>query len=291
MRLTCLTQFVQKTVRSWGISFLIAVCLAAVILFFIIPEQHSQTTEPRLPPLLMRSQLKYRMSLIAPAQLGITDWQVGDYSEYRHRLRRHDIRSSTTATKEAQAESASLSDGKNVSFHVINKLKTSDFHRYWVKMTGLISFRDIGGDIYQLGTPNDMRISEKNRRYEFIHNYIPILHKSFIQSSIPLATLIELGQEEIETEAGRFQCTHYRAELGAGLPPQEIWVNSQIRPWGIVRMQSRDDVLELVSFSQKPEITIPDTFQSTIQGISKLDQGCTSCHAASNCHEFISPPK
>ena len=291
MRLTWLTQFVQKTVRSWGISFLIAVSLAAVVLFFIIPKQNSQTTEPRLPPLLMRSQLKYRMSLIAPAQLGITDWQVGDYAEYRHRHRRHDIRSSTTTTKDKQTKSTSFSDGKKVSFHIINELKASDSHSYWVKMTGLISFRDIGGDIYQLGTPNDMRISLKNRRYEFIHNYIPIIHKSFIQNSIPLATLVELGQEEIETEAGRFQCTHYRVDLGAGLPSQEIWVNSQIRPWGIVRMQSRDDVLELVSFSQKPEITIPDIFQSTIQGISKLDHGCTSCHAVSNCHEFISPPK
>lgn len=291
MRLTWLTQFVQKTVRSLGISFLIAVFLAAVILFFIIPKQNSQTTEPRLPPLLMRSQLKYRMSLIAPAQLGITDWQVGDYAEYRHRHRRHDIRSSTTATKDEQTKSTSFSEGKKVSFHIINELKASDSHSYWVKMTGLISFRDIGGDIYQLGTPNDMRISLKNRRYEFIHNYIPIMHKSFIQSSIPLATLVELGQEEIETEAGRFQCTHYRVDLGAGLPSQEIWVNSQIRPWGIVRMQSRDDVLELVSFGQKTEITIPDLFQSTIQGVSKLNQGCTSCHAASNCHEFISPPK
>lgn len=291
MHLTWLTQFLQKTVRSWGISFLIAVGFAAVILFFILPKQNSQTTESRLPPLLMRSQLKYRMSLIAPAQLGVTDWQVGDYSEYRHRSRRYDAPSSMTATKGAQTESESLSNGKKVSFHVINEFKTSDSHSYWVKMTGLISFRDIGGDIYQLGTPNDMRISSKNRRYEFIHNYIPIMPKSFIQGSIPLATLVELGQEEIETEAGRFQCTHYHVELGAGLPPQEVWVNSQVRPWGIVRMQSKDDVLELVSFGQKTEITIPDLFQSTIQGVSKLDQGCTSCHAASNCHEFISPPK
>ena len=291
MRLNGVTQFVRTTVRSWGISFLIAVGPAAVILLFIIPKQNSQVPEPRFPPLLMRSQLKYRMSLIAPAQLGVTDWQVGDYAEYRHRSRRHDIRSLTTTTQDAETKSASLSDGKNVGFHIINELKTSDSHSYWVKMTGLISFRDIEGEIYQLGTPSDMRISSENRRYEFIHNYIPIMHKSFIQSSVPLATLVKLGQEEIETEAGRFHCTHYRVELGAELPTQEVWVNSQVRPWGIVRMQSRDDVLELIAYGEKTEITIPDLFQSTIQGVSKLDQGCTSCHAASNCHEFISPPK
>ena len=76
MRLNGVTQFVRTTVRSWGISFLIAVGPAAVILLFIIPKQNSQVPEPRFPPLLMRSQLKYRMSLQYLRQLSGLDFSA-----------------------------------------------------------------------------------------------------------------------------------------------------------------------------------------------------------------------
>ena len=160
-----------------------------------------------------------------------------------------------------------------------------------MKITGLLFFREVPGDIYQLVRPNDMRITAENRRYRFLQNYVPGKEGFYDPSSHPVVKLVELGQEQIETDAGRFLCIHYRVTLGPEFPTLEIWANAEVQPFGIVRMQSQNEILELISFGKNTDITVPKLFQPVIQGTSKLNYGCSSCHGSDNFHESIFPPK
>lgn len=284
-----LTQFVRSHLKGGGISFLISLGLASVVLLIIVPKQNHQVKRDLLPPDMR--EFKHILNFLAPAQLGVDHWRVGDYAQYQSHKHRSHTPSLTGATRETEVPSGFSADSTNVSFHIIDKLTTPDSRRYWMKITGMLFFRDVPGDIYQLESPNDRRITSENRRYEFLHDYIPSKVEHYDFGAIPLAKLVELGQAEIETEAGRFECTHYKVELSSNLPTIEIWANPKIRPLGIVRAQSQDEVLELISFGQKTEIAVPKLMQPVIQGISILNHGCTSCHGSENCHESIFPPK
>ena len=287
MNRNCFTQFSQRNLKSWGCSVLISSCFALAILFFVNESQNAQVETSHIP--LDSGDFRYSLNLIAPKKLGVDRWQVGDYAQYRYRKLKPQM--FLLPVSNVNAEEMFDASAKSVTFHVIDELKTSDAHDYWLRVRGMVSYREIPCDIYQLGLPNDIRLSEKNRRYELIQNYVPAKISHYDQDGIPLAKLVKLGEVEIETEAGRFECIHYRVELGQNLPMLEIWANPKIRPLGIVRVQSQDEVLELTSFGQKTEIEIPKIMQPIIQGISKINHGCTSCHGYDNCHESIFPPK
>ena len=281
------TQLNRQKLKSWGISILISFCLALTVLFFVSESQNSQMEASQIP--LDSGDFRYSLNLITPKKLGVDRWQVGDYAQYRYRKLKPQRFLMPVST--AEAEPRSDASAKSVTFHVIDELKTATAHDYWLRVSGMVSYRDIPCDIYQLGLPNDMRLTEKNRRYELIQNYVPSKIFHYNQGSMPLAKLVKLGEAEIETEAGLFECTHYRVELEQNLPMLELWANPEIRPLGIVRIQSQNEVLELTSFGQKTEIEIPEIMQPIIQGISKINHGCTSCHGYDNCHESIFPPK
>ena len=285
-----LTQLVRCHLFSGqGINVIISLVLASVVLLIIIPKQNYQVSRDFL--ISDVREFKHILNFIAPAQLGVDQWRVGDYAQYQyHKYRSHSL-TSTGAIGETGDPSGFSDDSNRVSFHIIDKLKTPESHKYWMKIRGMLFFRNIAGDIYQLESPNDRRITTENRRYEFLDNYIPSKVEHYDFGDTPLAKLVELGQVEIKTEAGRFECTHYRVELGSTIPTIEIWANPKIRPLGIVRAQSQDEVLELISFGPKPDIAVPKLMQPVIQGVSILNHGCTSCHGADSCHESIFPPK
>ena len=287
MNLKKLTQFVRRNLKTWGIRFLISCFSAFVILLSIVPVKNPELEGVALAP--DTNGFKYSLNLISPAALGVDHWQIGDYTQYRYHSRIPQIPLSILSS--ADTDGISDFSTQTVAFHIIDELEDADSHRYWLKITGMFFFREFPGDIYQLVTPNDMRMTSKNRRYEFLKDYVPSRVKHHDQSTTPLAKLVELGQDEVETQAGRFECVHYRAELGPNLPVLEIWANPKVRPLGIVRVQSQDEVLELTSFGQEKEVRIPKLIQPVIQGISVLGYGCTSCHGEDNCHESIFPPK
>ncbi len=289
MQLNRFTQLLRHHFSIWGINVLISLILASVVLFIIVPKQnHQEGRYIRVPDV---RELKHILNFVAPVQLGVDHWGVGDYAQYQYHRHRSHSSESTGTIEETESPSGFSDDFKNVSFHIIDELTTPESHKYWMKIMGMLSFRNIEGDIYQLESPNDRRITSENRRYEFIHNYIPSKIEHYDFGDIPLVKLVKLGQATIETKAGRFECTHYKVELGSNLLTVEIWGTPKIRPLGIVRAQSQDEVLELISLGKKTDITIPKLMQPVIQGISMLDQGCTSCHEAGNCHKSIFPPK
>jgi len=283
MNRNLLTQFGQRNLKGCGINLLISSFLALVfflVLFIVsVPEQNSKMKRAMLAPEM--GELKYTLHLINPSELGIDHWQIGDYAQYEYRK----------YPSQSVPNVISDSSTKTLAFHIIDELRGTSSHQYWLKITGMIFFREIPADIYQLVSPNDMRMTAANRRYELYKNYVPSKIEYHDQSTIPFAKLVKLSQGKVETQAGRFECVHYRIELGPDLPAQEIWVNSEVRPLGIVRLQSQNEVLELTSFGQETEMTVPELMQPVIQGISILNHGCTSCHGYDNCHESIFPPK
>ena len=217
------------------------------------------------------------LNLISPPQLGVRRWQIGDYALYRHRRK--------------QSENYDKLE-REVGFHVIGELERSGDQGYWLKQTGFHSFRTIPRDIYRWVKSHDLRTTQEGMNYEYLQNYIPSRVELCEQSDIPFAELLKLTTEKVETEAGMFECIHYRAVLPEpNREALEIWVSSAIPPLGIVRAQSGNDILELISFGQNTEVTVPKLLQPVIEGISTLDYGCNSCHGYETCHESIFPPR
>ena len=220
-------------------------------------------------------KLEYDLNLVVPAQLGIEQWQVGDYARYR----KTDLTNGDTSTP-----------AKLVDFHIVGELKESDAHRYWAKITGFRSYRHIPTESYRLVTVSDFRLTPLNRAYQFMLNYVPQLMKRY-QTDVPHAKLIKIGPESIQTEAGTFECILYHAVLSDAETILKVWATSKVRPLGIIRVASETEMMELVSFGPKMDITIPPLLDPVIQGISKLQESCTACHEFRNCHERIFPPK
>jgi hypothetical protein len=50
-----------------------------------------------------------------------------------------------------------------------------------------------------------------------------------------------LGTESVTVPAGTFTCQHYRAKEGS----DEYWISDKVGPWGLVKMQGKDDSLIL----------------------------------------------
>lgn len=279
----------QATLHGWGQSLIIAGCLAIAVLVGLHYIEKSSYEEFGLGE-CPTDDLAYSLNLIAPAQLGVEQWEVGDYAEYRYR------RKLVTLTSVAEqyfspSEMKSRMSARNVKYHIVGELDKLGKKRHWIKVTGLEFIRTIPRESYQLVTPADMRITSENPRYDYVKDYVPSQFNLCHQNSMPLARLTKLGEVELETAAGRFECNHYRVEFGSGSDPIEIWTNPNVLPSGIVKVSTPNEVLELISYGCDIEYDIPKFIEPVITGISTLGEGCTSCHGYDNCHESIYPPR
>lgn len=268
--------FIRQSFQGLAWTVLISIFLAVLILFGIV-SLRAQNEKMRS---CANEDFEYTLNLIAPMQLGVSRWEIGDYARYRYCRKR-------------KWDSQQWLFDREVGFHIIDELEKSGTHGYWMRKTGFSPKRGVPMDIYRYATVGELRITPQNPRYEYLRNFFPMLLEFCDQAAIPLAKLVKLGKETIETEAGVFNCIHYRAELILNRKRRvlEIWSSPAIPPLGIVRVRSETDLLELMSFGKDPDITIPKLIQPVIEGISKLDHGCTSCHGSENCHQFIFPPK
>lgn len=260
------------SVRDLLSTLCLSIVISTAIVWVVIISRGERSTMSTPTP---TGELEYDLNLVPPAQLGIEQWQTGDYARYR----KTDLTDGDTSTLV-----------RLVDFHIIGELEESDAHRHWMKITGFQSYRHIPTESYRLVTVSDFRLTPLNRSYQFMPNYVPQLMKRY-QTDVPQAKLIEIGTESIQTKAGTFECKLYHAVL----PEQEtilrVWATSKVRPLGIVRVASETEMLELVSLGPKVDIIIPTLLEPVIQGISKLQESCTACHEFRNCHERIFPPK
>lgn len=278
----------QVFLQGWGTSFLISLCFAGCILggLFIF----SQTSGTGSVAECATDDITYTLNLISPAQLGVMEWQVGAYAVYQYRRVQTSVISALEGYFMPDVLKAGLAS-REVKFHIIGELSSSKQRRYWMRVNRLNFYRAIPIDIYRLVSPADLRITPETPRFDFPKNYVPSRFGLCQQTSIPIATLIKLGKSVLETPAGQFECVQYRVEFGTDSSPIEIWVNPKVSPLGIVRLRTPNEVLELTAHGQDTTFDIPELIQPVIDGVSTLEQGCTSCHGYDNCHEFISPPR
>lgn len=270
--------FVRQSLQNFTGTVLISTCLASVILFAIIHFRAPQERHGAEVRDCSDKGFTYHLNLIAPTQLGINRWQIGDYARYSYR-------------RKQAPDSELLVFEREVGFHIIGVLQKEDTEGYWLKKTGFSAFRTVPVDIYRYVTVHDLRITPKTPRYSIQKNYIPLKFKSCDQTGIPLAKLIKIGEEKVETEAGTFECIHYQVEIIPDRTYLELWASPAIPPLGIIRVQSETEMLELTSFGQDREITVPRLIRPVIEGISTLNYGCNSCHEPNDPHKFIFPPK
>lgn len=268
--------FIKQSFQGFVWTVFISICLTFIVLVIVALSRESPE-EIRLIR-CSREGFIYDLHLIAPVQLGISRWQIGDSARYRYRRKQSGIGDKSE---------------REIGFHIIGELEKSGSHGYWLKKTGFPFHQKetIPVDLYHWVTVHDLRITSKNVSYEDPLNYFPSRFTNCDQTDVPLAKLIELGKTEIETEAGTFECVHYLAELGWGDKTLEIWAAPDIPPLGIVRVESESESLELIAFGQETQITIPRLIKPVIEGISTLMNGCTSCHGYDDCHEMFFPPK
>lgn len=261
--------------QKWGsiISLCVSLVISVSILSVIVFGEHEAPTPPPPPP-KPTGWFDRDLNFVVPAQLGIEQWQIGDYARYRK-----------TDFVGGEASSAPVF----VDFHIIGELEESDAHRYWMKITGFRAFRHIPTETYRLVTASDLRMTPLNRTYNFTQGYVPQLELT--NQSMPQAKLVKIGSESIQTEAGTFECILYHAVLFDEETVLKVWASPKVGPLGIVRITSENEVMELASFGQKTDITIPTLIEPVIQGISTLKASCTACHEAGSCHERIFPPK
>ncbi len=278
---------IRQSVQGYEVSLLIAVCLSAVILVSLSVLRYISDKDggTRACP---ADDIIHTLNLIPSTQLGIAEWQIGDYATYRYSPMLKTPLSAITRYFAPPAIKVRLSP-RNVKFHIIGELNKSGERRYWMRKSGFEFFREIPNAIYRLVMPNDLRITPESPRFNFVRNYVPEHSLDCHQMSTPLATLVKQDEVTLELSAGRFDCIHYRVEFGQNSIPIEIWASPQISPLGIVRVSTPSEVLELTSYGQDRDINIPKLIQPVIDGISTLERGCSSCHG-SPCHEFIDPP-
>lgn len=280
---------IQQSLHGWGKSLIISVGIAAAVLAGLYYMEESSYEEFGLGE-CPTDDIAYNLNLIAPAELGVEKWEVGDYAKYRYR------RKLVTLTSVAEqyfspSDMRSRAATRNVKYHIVGELSKSGKKRHWIKTTGLEFIRTIPRDTYQLVSPVDMRITSENPRYDYVKDYVPSQFNLCHQDSTALATLKKLGKVTLETSVGGLECTHYRVEFGPGSDPIEIWTNPKVLPSGIVKVSTPNEVLELVSYGRDMEFEIPKFIEPVIAGISTLGEGCTSCHGYDNCHESIYPPR
>ncbi len=268
--------FIKQSFQGAVWIFLISMCFAGGILLTIalLRESNGEVRRGDCAP----EDFIHSLNLIAPMQLGISHWDIGDSARYQHRQRR-----------------ATTDDtfNREIGFQIIGELERLGSRGYWLKKTGLSYHQKetIPMDLYHWVTVEDLRITSPDRCFEDPLNYFPSRFMTCNQADLSLARLVELGITEIETKAGIFECIHYFAELGWNNKTLEIWVSPAIPPLGIVRAESKTDILELISFGQETEISIPRLIKPIIDGISTLSAGCNSCHGYDDCHEMFFPPR
>lgn len=237
----------------------------------------SSITALRLSDFKEHLGLLYDLNAIRPADFGITNWAVGQFAEYQ-------------AYERFVHSGKSVSPPKAVSFQVIDSLTEKGATRFWLKVMGLAQDRGIPKDVFRLAEPADLRITPENRYYDFIRNYIPVNETTRNRPTVEPPRFARLRSEVIQTQAGKIECDYY-ITVDSGVFQLEVWVNRNVAPLGVVKVQTPGESMELVRYGTNANLDIPETIRPVLRGVSKLEYGCTSCHEMSSCHALITPPK
>ena len=207
------------------------------------------------------ASLSARLLLIAPEQVKVKNWEVGNSSAYH-------LRTNT--------------ESKQLTFQVVAQ-DASGSDRFWLRTTGISKFKGVDIEFWRLLDKTNLRIGSELRGFYFSLDAIPFPFP--LRKFLPVPVFLEKqGDEVIITPIGAINCEHIfayvRSPDGAREPLLELWTNPAVRPLGIVRARWRDAFLNLVESDTKAVLEIPPVLLAEFDRNTPLERSCTRCHAA-----------
>lgn len=234
------------------------VCITSILTIFIFFDFHKQwkATEDFQ---IEQVPLSFRHLFIAPEQLKIQDWQVGDHAVYR-----------LQTNKEFQEISFSVAaqDGENGNW-------------FWLKTDGLLKFKKKNTELWRLLDHTNLRPGIEQRSCYFIQDAIPF---AFPPGKFPSDPIVieNIGNEVLVTPFGPLDCEHvlvYIRLSDTELDPLlEMWTHPAARPLGFVRARWQDESMDLVKVQTTAVPEIPNVLLTEFDRNTPLDGSCTRCH-------------
>ena len=230
-------------------------CILTVLIFLDfrerrkVSQQFQQTTH--------NAPLSMRILLIAPEQLKVKSWQVGDASVYHLKTKTAD---------------------KQISFHVAARDTRRDL--FWLRTVGLFQFKEVDVELWRLLDKTTLSPGSEQRWFYFSPNAIPF---SIPQVRFPPRNVVleKLGDEDIVTPFGTIRCEHafayVRSPDGELEPFLELWSNPAVSPLGLVRARWQDASFDL-KVNTKSVPKIPPILLAEFDRNTHLEGSCTRCH-------------
>ena len=236
------------------------VCITFIFSLLIFRDFRRQwRASEAFQQVIVNATLSTRHLFIAPEQVKVEDWQVGDSSVYQ-------LKTNT--------------ESRQISFHVAAR-DVKRGNQFWLKTNGFLQFNDVEIEFWRLLDKTNLRLGSETRGFFFFHNGIPlpVPPVKFLPNPVVLE---KLGDEVIETAIGALKCEHVLAYIrspdGEPAPLLELWTNPAIRPLGLVRARWRDAFLDLVEINTNNVSEIPSILLSEFDRDTPLDGSCARCH-------------
>ena len=229
--------------------------ILTILIFFDFHKQWKAAEDFQIE----KVPLSIRHLFIAPEQLKIQDWQVGEHAVYRLQTNR--------ACQEISF-SIEARDGENDN-------------RFWLKTDGLLKFKKKNIELWRLLDHTNLRPGTEQRSFYFLQDAIPFPFPPLKFPADPIV-IEKLGNETIVTSMGTFDCEHVLAYIrspdGELDPLLEMWTHPAARPLGLVRARWQDGFMDLVEVQTTPVPEIPNVLLAEFDRNTPLDGSCSQCH-------------
>lgn len=229
-------------------------CILTVLIFLDFRKQWKTTEDFRIEKL----PLSVRHLFIAPAQVKVENWQVGESSVYRLQTNR---------------------ESKEISFSVAADAEGGN--RFWLRTRGFLRFNEIDIELWRLLDNTNLRPGSEHRSFYFSQNAIPF-PSTPIKFPASAVFIEKLGEEVVVTPMGPLECEHafayIRSPKGELEPILELWTHPAAVPLGLVRARWQDAFLDLVEVETTSVPEIPQLLLAEFDRNTPIDGSCTRCH-------------
>lgn len=237
---------------------IISVACLVTLFVFLDFRKHWKASES-FQSLVRNAPLSVRHLYIAPEQLQVRNWQVGEFADYH-------LQTNTTS--------------RLLSFHVAAQ-DSKTGNRFWLRTEGFTEFNKTKIELWRLLDETNLRPGSEQWGFLFPQGAIPLPFAPVTFLSNPIV-FEELENQVIETSIGNLECRHYfvyvRSQGKELVPLLELWTNPTVRPLGIVRARWRGVSLDLVQTGINPSMKIPESLQKDLNRTTPIDGTCIRCH-------------
>ena len=249
---------------------LIVICLTTFLTFWVfLGFWKKENDVTAFQSIVANKSLSFRHLFIAPEQLGVDTWKIGDYSKYRLKTNIY---------------------SKDISFHVAAAVDEVS-HEKWLRTSGIRNINGTDVEVWRFLNTRSIRPGSSKEKVLFAKGTIPFYTQQRGAVTYPVH-LEYVGEADVKTAIGTFKCQHYFALLvsptGHYEPFLELWANASVPPLGIVRARWQDEVLELVETQVGYPFEVPEMLAEMMNMQDTKNAGTQVRHSkseCSNCHD------